>query len=85
LGEGWFESLEQVLPRAISMSIRGMLAAREILCIVPEARKARAVRECLEGEIGPERPASALRRHEHATVYLDPESAALLSPPPKPG
>jgi glucosamine-6-phosphate deaminase len=85
LGEGWFESLEQVPPRAISMSIRGMLAAREILCIVPEARKARAVRECLEGEIGPERPASALRSHEHATVYLDPESAALLSPPPKPG
>lgn len=81
LGEGWFENLEQVPRRAISMSIRQILAAREILCIAPEARKARAVRDCLEGEIGPERPASALRRHGRATLYLDRESAALLTAP----
>jgi glucosamine-6-phosphate deaminase len=81
LGEGWFESLEQVPRRAISMSIRQILEAREILCIAPEARKARAVRDCLEGEIGPDLPASALRQHARATLYLDRDSAALLTAP----
>lgn len=81
LGEGWFPGIEDVPQRAISMSISGILAAREILCIAPEARKARAVRDCLEGEIGPERPASALRRHDRAVVLLDADSAALLSTP----
>jgi len=79
LGEGWFASLDDVPRRAISMSISGILAAREILCIAPEERKARAVRDCLEGEIGPDRPASALRRHERTTVLLDRDSASLLS------
>jgi glucosamine-6-phosphate deaminase len=63
------------------MSIRQILKSREILCIVPDERKARAVRDCLELEVSPRNPASALRRHPHVTVYLDRASAALLSPP----
>jgi glucosamine-6-phosphate deaminase len=78
MGEGWFASLEDVPERAISMSIAQILKSREILCIVPDARKARAVHDCLELEVSPLHPASALRRHLQTTVYLDRPSANLL-------
>jgi len=80
VGEGWFAKLEDVPARAISMSIRQILRAKEILVTVPEARKARAVKSCFEGEISPMAPASILRTHSNATVYLDRDSASLLSP-----
>jgi glucosamine-6-phosphate deaminase len=79
LGEGWFATLDDVPRRAISMSIRQILKAREILCVVPDARKARAVRACLEGEVSPLHPSSVLQTHERTTVYLDRDSAALLT------
>jgi glucosamine-6-phosphate deaminase len=82
VGEGWFRSLAEVPTRAISMSIRQILRSREILCIVPERRKAEAVKACLTGEIRPELPASALRQHPKVTLYLDRESAALLEEGP---
>jgi glucosamine-6-phosphate deaminase len=47
---------------------------------VPDARKAPAVQMCLEGPVSPQAPASILRTHPDATLYLDTESAALLSP-----
>jgi glucosamine-6-phosphate deaminase len=78
LGEGWFASLEDVPRRAISMSIRQILKAREILCIVPDARKAKAVSECLEGPVSPLHPSSILQSHPATTIYLDRDSAALL-------
>jgi glucosamine-6-phosphate deaminase len=78
LGEGWFESLAQVPRRAISMSIRQILKSREILCVVPDARKARAVAECLGGEVTPLHPSSILQTHPATTVFLDRDSAALL-------
>ena len=80
LGEGWFASLADVPQRAISMSIRQILKAKKIICIVPDARKAKAVTACLEGAVSPETPASILRNHHDTTVYLDRYSAALLSP-----
>jgi glucosamine-6-phosphate deaminase len=80
LGEGWFASFADVPRRAISMSIRQILKASEILVIVPDARKAQAVKNCLEGEISPLSPASILRSHANVTVYLDRDSSALLSP-----
>ncbi len=79
-GEGWFPTLDDVPTQAISMSIRQILKAREIVCVVPDARKAQAVKACLEGEISPLAPASILRTHANVTVYLDSASAALLSP-----
>jgi glucosamine-6-phosphate deaminase len=80
LGEGWFASLTDVPERAISMSIRQILKATKIICIVPDARKAKAVKACLEGEIGPLAPASILRTHANTTIYLDQHSAGLLNP-----
>jgi glucosamine-6-phosphate deaminase len=78
--EGWFASLSEVPRKAISMSIRQILKAREILALVPDARKARAVKACCEGGMGPMAPASILREHPNTTVFLDLQSAALLSP-----
>jgi glucosamine-6-phosphate deaminase len=79
VGEGWFSSLEEVPEKAISMTIRQILKAKEIICIVPDARKAAAVKACFEGEISPMAPASILRTHPRTTVYLDQDSSALLS------
>jgi glucosamine-6-phosphate deaminase len=79
-GEGWFASMTEVPETAISMSVRQILEAKAIICVVPDRRKAEAVRACLEGPIVPAAPASILRTHHDVTVYLDRDSAALLSP-----
>lgn len=81
VGEGWFRDLDEVPRQAISMSIQQILKARQVNCIVPDRRKAQAVRACLELEVSPLRPASILQEHPRATVYLDKESAALLTAP----
>jgi glucosamine-6-phosphate deaminase len=78
LGEGWFARLEEVPAEAISMSVRQILKAGEILCVVPDDRKARAVAACLEGPVSPDHPASILQQHARTTVYLDRDSAKLL-------
>jgi glucosamine-6-phosphate deaminase len=80
IGEGWFGSLEEVPRRAISMSVRQILDAREIICIVPEARKAEALRASLTSPVSPSVPASILRTHPRVTFYMDRESSALLPP-----
>jgi glucosamine-6-phosphate deaminase len=80
VGEGWFPSIAAVPTRAISMSIRQILAAREILVIVPDERKAAAVAAVLTGPITPEVPASILREHANATLYLDAASASRTDP-----
>jgi glucosamine-6-phosphate deaminase len=80
VGEGWFANLSEVPRQAISMSVRQILKAKEIIAVVPDARKAQAVKLCLEGEVSPMAPASILRTHPAATLYLDRESARLLSP-----
>jgi glucosamine-6-phosphate deaminase len=78
VGEGWFATIDSVPQRAISMSVRQILAAKQILCIVPERRKAKAVRDTLQGPITPLVPASILRTHAQTALFLDEESASLL-------
>lgn len=78
VGEAWFSDISQVPTRAISMSARQILKAKEILAVVPDKRKATAVQACFEGKISPMAPASILRRHPNATIYLDENSASLL-------
>ena len=80
VGEGWFQGIDEVPRQAVSMSIRQILKARRVICVVPDRRKAEAVRDCLELEVSPLRPASALRLHEGGGLYLDRESASLLAP-----
>jgi len=78
VGEQWFTSIDEVPERAITMSIRQILKSRAILAVVPEARKAPAVRLCLEGAISPMAPASILRTHADTSLFLDADSAALV-------
>lgn len=78
VGEGWFARLEDVPDTAVSMSVQQILRAREILVIVPDARKADAVKAALEGEIGPAIPASILRTHPNVTLFLDEPAASRL-------
>lgn len=80
VGEGWFADISQVPQRAITMSPSQILKAKELITIVPDKRKAQAVKSCLEGDISPMAPASILRRHANAVIYLDQDSASLLSP-----
>jgi glucosamine-6-phosphate deaminase len=79
VGEGWFAMLDDVPRQAISISIHQLLKTREILCIVPDERKAQAVRACLVGPVSPETPASILRIHPSTTIFLDNASASALS------
>jgi glucosamine-6-phosphate deaminase len=80
VGEGWFADISEVPRQAISMSVHQILQAREIIAVVPDARKAQAVKLCVEGEISPMAPASILRSHPAARLYLDEESSSLLTP-----
>lgn len=75
---GWFSDLKEVPREAITMSIPQILKSRAILCLASGKRKAEIVRECLETEIGPMIPASALRRHRNAILFLDRDAAAHL-------
>ena len=78
VSEGWFETLDDVPTRAISMSIWQIMASAAIVCTVPDARKAPAVRDAIEGPVTPDVPASILQEHAGARLYLDRDSAALL-------
>ena len=78
VGEGHFGSLDQVPTHAITLTISALLAAKRILAIVPEARKAAAVRACLTEPVSEDRPGSILRTVSHAQLYLDQDSAVLL-------
>jgi glucosamine-6-phosphate deaminase len=79
VGEGWFARLDEVPTKAISMSVRQILRADAIICVVPDRRKAEAVRASVEGPIDARTPASILRTHGDVAMYLDAESASLLT------
>ncbi|MEA3366422.1 MAG: glucosamine-6-phosphate deaminase [Candidatus Hydrogenedentes bacterium] len=76
--EGWFESVSEVPPKAVTITIAGILKSRSIICTVPEARKASAVKRALTGSIAPSCPASVLQRHANTYLFLDKDAARLL-------
>ncbi len=78
LGEGWFASIEEVPPRAISMSIKQILKSKNIICSVPGSRKAIAVKNSVEHTVSALYPASILQTHPHCMLYLDQDSSVLL-------
>jgi glucosamine-6-phosphate deaminase len=79
LGEGWFETLEEVPEHAITMSVKQIMKSRHIICSVPDMRKAVAVRNCLEEPVSNLYPASILREHPDCSLFLDRDSASSLS------
>ena len=78
LGEGWFHSFEEVPRSAISMSIKQILKSKHIICSVPDARKAIAVKNCVGQPVSNLYPAGILQLHANCTLYLDKFSAALI-------
>lgn len=78
VNEGWFKTTEEVPQKAITATIQGILRAHMIICVVPEARKADAVRCALTGPITPTCPASALREHPGVRLFLDAEAASRV-------
>lgn len=81
VGEGHFASLAEVPTHAITLTIPALLAARHVLAIVPEKRKAPAVKAALLGPVSTACPASILRTVAHARLYLDAESFSLVGGP----
>ena len=78
VNEGHFASLQEVPTHAVTLTIPALLAAKRVLAIVPEARKAEAVFRALEGQISTDCPASILRKTSHAHLFLDADSAAKV-------
>jgi len=76
--EKWFNAIEEVPDKAITVTIQGALKSKCIVSVVPEARKAAAVREVLTGVVRPECPASVLVKHPNTYMFLDADSASLV-------
>jgi glucosamine-6-phosphate deaminase len=79
MSEGWFPAVNDVPLKAISMSIKQIMKSKAIVCSVPDLRKTEAVKKTVEGSITPAIPASILRRHKAAWLFLDKDSASMLS------
>lgn len=79
MGEGWFESLAKVPTHAISMSIRQIMKIENIVCSVPDLRKAEAVKLALQGPVTQNLPASILQQHQKVKVFLEQKAASGLS------
>lgn len=78
MGEGWFPEINDVPEKAISMSINQIMKSKAIICTVPDLRKAVAVKKTVEDSISPLIPASIMRKHEAAWLFLDKDSASML-------
>lgn len=79
LGEGWFASFDEVPTQALSMSIKQIMKSAAIIVSVPDKRKAEAVKASVQNAVSPTDPASILQQHDNTFLFLDTESASLLS------
>ncbi len=78
LGEGWFPTFDDVPTHALTLTIPAIMSCKAISCVVPDKRKAEAVRATLYDEIGTECPATILRRHPETVLFLDKGSSAKI-------
>ncbi len=78
VNDGCFKKLEDVPTHAFTLTIPTLVAAAFAFCMVPAPTKANAVRDTLKGPINEKCPASILRNHKNATLYLDPDSASKI-------
>ena len=78
VNDGCFSSLDQVPKKALTLTMPVIFSADYIFAIVPAKSKAQAVRKTVYGPISEECPASILRKHKNAILFLDQDSASLL-------
>ena len=81
LGEGWFENIQEIPLRAITMSVRQILKSGQIICSVPDSRKADAVRDCFANPVSNLYPAGILQQHKNCFCFLDKFSSAQFKIP----
>lgn len=78
VNDGCFESIDEVPKYALTMTVPAIFASKYIYCIVPGKTKATAIQDTLEGPIDESCPASILRKHTNAMLYIDKDSASLI-------
>ena len=78
VNDGCFASLAAVPLHALTLTVPALMSGARLFCMVPGKRKAPAVAKTLQGPVTPACPASILRVHPAATLFLDQDSAALL-------
>jgi glucosamine-6-phosphate deaminase len=83
VAEGWFPTIDAVPTRAITLTIPTLFRVPELILSVPGERKAAIVARTLREEISTKCPATILRTHPNAHLYLDGESAQLVALPSK--
>ena len=81
VNDGCFAALEQVPTHALTLTVPALVKAREVFCVVPGPNKAQAVYHTLREEIQAAYPATALRLHPQALLFLDKKSAAMVMAP----
>ncbi|HNZ50568.1 MAG TPA: glucosamine-6-phosphate deaminase [Bacilli bacterium] len=74
----FFNSLDEVPKRAITMGIKNIMAAKRILLLISGKSKAETVKKLITSEPSPDFPASVLKYHKKVTVIIDEEAASLL-------
>ena len=78
VNDGCFKSIDDVPTHALTLTVPTLTKAPYLFCIVPAKTKANAIKEMLLGTVDEHCPASILRTHENAVLYLDPDSASLI-------
>ena len=78
MGEGWFPTLEDVPKKAISMAVKQIMKSKAIICTVPDERKADAVFHTVNDPVSPACPATILRNHPEAYLFLDGAAASRI-------
>jgi glucosamine-6-phosphate deaminase len=78
VNDGCFERLSDVPTHALTLTVPALTSAPHLFCVVPAKTKAWAVRETLFGSIDEHCPASILRTHGDATMYLDSDSSSMI-------
>ena len=79
IGEGWFKDKDECFKQAISMTCHRIMQCKHIISVVPYKVKAEAILSTFANDVTPDVPATLLKNHADATVYVDPDSAALLT------
>lgn len=79
VNQGYFHDLDLVPKYAFTLTIPAICSAQKILCLAPEKRKAEIVRDMLHEPVSTLCPASILRQQSQATLFLDANSASLIS------
>lgn len=78
--DGCFPTLDDVPKYALTLTVPALMSAKTLVCTVPAKTKAEAVKKTLFGEYGEVCPATSMRHHDNARMFLDVDSASDVKP-----